>query len=251
MLRDRPNECVTEDASLFIWKKIICALAHIHALSFMHRDLHSGNILLTLEAASGKQLFPGQVKHVKVADFGKATQINTRTSKKPPVYTAVTAVAEVTAPEVLFRRGMTWSSDMQQRKRSAGGSIKTTGSEPRPASSPRYCCYNEKIDIWASGILLLRMVRGFVYKTRCPDDVPGEMVQVFGKIPASLRWSVPEAWQCSNSADQPRGQALLQKQFTKRDLMWQQDVTAAATCLEYDPDKRLDARCMGANLQRA
>ena len=195
VLEERPSRVVSEDVALLIWQQIMAGLQHVHTCSMMHRDVHTGNVLVHHSAPSQSMLGPVDVVSVKLADFGKATCLREHMGFPmwdPPQYTSKTANSHATAPEIIFRNGTRWK---RTGKRPANSQIDGHAT----MSAPPRCSYDEKVDVWASGILFIRMAKGNPYESRAQDEVAMEMVQIFGKVPIPvarrLQWSVPVLWE--------------------------------------------------------
>jgi serine/threonine protein kinase len=235
MLRDRPQGVVSEEVALTIWEKIHTGLEHVHSCGIIHRDMHCGNVLVKHAAPSQTTLLPAMLQSVKIADFGKATM---RQSFAVPMYTAKTCVLSAIAPEVMFRNGTLWKTS---HKRSAGSQIENHAI----TSAPRCCKYTEKIDSWASGILLIQMAKGMPYDGVEAHEFAKGMINIFGKVPAAVarehQWSVPDGWKSvggfSDAApsQKPRHPMLV---FASGSLLWQEKVDRALKVLSYDPKER-------------
>ena len=145
----------------------ICAgMYHLHALSIMHRDLHAQNILVDRIN-----------KCAAVCDFNKATIVQPTDNRSMQLFemTTLCQAPQARAPEQVFAKGTVW-------KLVRG--IHTS-------KSPTICKYGFPVDIWAIGMLILRM-RG--YATYRADD-PTWFVDLLGPIHlplvAQLEWSLP------------------------------------------------------------
>ncbi len=171
MLLDRPGRVVSEEVALMIWGQIAAGLQHVHLCGMLHRDLHSGNVLVQHSAPSQSTLLPEQVQSVKLADFRKATM---RQDGIVPLYTARTAAMSATAPEVMFRAGTVWNPT---GKRSAHSQLERYVI----ISAPNCCSYTEKIDSWASGILLSHMAKGRPYEASEAHEVARRWFNCLGK----------------------------------------------------------------------
>ena len=57
--------------------ELLSAIAHVHARGYIHRDIHGGNVLLTVGSYSGPFDDSGTATtaHVKLIDFGNAVRI--------------------------------------------------------------------------------------------------------------------------------------------------------------------------------
>ena len=247
MLRQRPMSRVPQETALEIWSQVVEALQFIHSLGIMHRDVHSGNVLVQHSATSQTTLTIEELQGVKLADFGKATNFKKVSGDKPaPMFTARTCPIASIAPEVLFRRGTVWSPT---GKRSAIG--QRLGSpcleQHLMVSAPRDCTYDEKIDIWGSGVLFILMRFGGDHSP--PDETDSgrighHMIGTFGKVPRDLAnaegWSLPSDWimeggqTCHGGCLYPRLRAASEH----GSLIEAERFGIAMACLDYCPRKR-------------
>ena len=230
-----------EDVALEIWRRVFLALLHVHSRGVIHRDLHSKNVMVCHSAIEQSTFVAEHLRAVKLADFGKASMRRNASANIPrPTYTARTAGGCSIAPEVVFRRASIWTPTGKR----------TRDREPEYAVSgaPGRCAYDEKIDTWASGMLLLEMVKGRIYEGTSDASVGKSMVAWFGCVPRDVvtryNWSVPAGWiseECSDAASIQRQLGQRTKLgFASGSLLWQEQVTRALTTLSYDPAARPD-----------
>ena len=238
MLEHRPGRVVSEEVAMMIWEQIIKGLQHVHFCGIVHRDMHSANVLIHHSAPSQTTLQAEQVHLVKLADFGKATTLKANAPDGAPVYTARTAALSAIAPEVLFCNGTVWAAT---HKRSAHSQL----DQYVISHAPQVCSYSEKIDVWASGILLIYMAKGRPYEGRSAPEIAREMIELFGKVPRAVArkygWSVPADWQVPpegglSAPSQSRCNPKLS--FEIGSLLWQEKVDRALKVFAYDPAAR-------------
>ena len=123
------------DIARYISKMLARGVAHMHGLQFLHRDLHAGNVLLSL--ARGHLTACSQVRHVCVADFGQACDAQgDRTNARR---SARRGAQQIVPPECALAH--------------ASGAT-----------------YDKPADVWAVGVNLLLMVGG-VSAMPCGSDV--------------------------------------------------------------------------------
>lgn len=113
------------DIARYISRMIACGVGHMHEMQLLHRDLHAGNVLLTLH--DGNLTACSQVKHVCIADFGQSCDIH---SDKPyKRRSARKGAQQILPPECALVQGNAAS-------------------------------YDKPADIWAIGVNLVLMVGG-------------------------------------------------------------------------------------------
>ena len=249
-LSQQPQKQFSADVAMHIWHEISRALSRIHAMGVMHRDLHGGNVLLNHSAASQESLTISAIRQVKVADFGKAVDLRHLTTGRHRAefaYTLKTAATAVTAPEIVFAPGTVW---VNSRKRQAPGQLEIDLWQS--GDQPYKCNYDEKIDVWASGMLLIMMMKGTdACHVPFRKDAGSRMVSLFGKIPQSVvdefHWSVPRPWVSTTSitASSHLGNwrpAICEGfTFPSGSLLWQEKVDVALKSLAYSPKLRANS----------
>jgi hypothetical protein len=145
----------------------ICAgLYHLHALSIMHRDLHAQNILVDRIK-----------KCTAVCDFNKATIVQPTDDLARQLFemTTLCQAPQARAPEQVFAKGTVWKL--------VGGIHKS--------KSPTTCKYGFPVDIWAIGMLILRM-RGFAtYRSDDPTWFVDLLGPIYLPVVSQLKWSMP------------------------------------------------------------
>ena len=141
------------DIARCISKMLACGVAHMHGKRVLHRDLHLGNVLLSL--ADGDLTACSQVRNVCVADFGQSC--DTHCDGPNARRSARKGARQILPPECVLAH--------------ARGAI-----------------YDKPADVWAIGVNLVLMVVG-LRAMPCGED-PKSWVQacatVLGCIDASL-----------------------------------------------------------------
>lgn len=141
------------DIARCISKMLACGVAHMHGQRVLHRDLHAGNVLLSL--ADGDLTACSQVRNVCVADFGQSC--DTHCDGPNARRSARKGAQQILPPECALAH--------------ARGAI-----------------YDKPADVWAIGVNLVLMVAGSSAMP-CGGD-PKSWVQacatVLGCIDASL-----------------------------------------------------------------
>jgi serine/threonine protein kinase len=110
-MRDN-NGSLSTTQSLHLCEQMAAAVAYLHRLEVLHRDLHHGNVLLTRllpTAASGgvspsKVPTSGRSVRVQLADFGLCCT-------KPPLDRLVVLPIQFRPPEILFGNGSAICTD--------------------------------------------------------------------------------------------------------------------------------------------
>ncbi|MCP4244743.1 MAG: protein kinase, partial [bacterium] len=207
MLGKRPGERVQQGTVRCIVQGAAKGLRRLHEAFVMHRDLHTGNVLLSHSGIDGDHLLPEQVHAVKIADFGKAHEVQNSTSAGIESLVIATCGARaVMPPELLFRRGTVWASGASMPSRSSASS--QLAPEP-PACvlqrAPRTCYYTEAVDVGALGCLLLACTGRPLYNSQDKAEMGKELVWKLGRVPRDvverLQWSVPSAWMGGPTAE--------------------------------------------------
>ncbi|CAI5512791.1 unnamed protein product [Closterium sp. Naga37s-1] len=146
---------------------LIAALHHMHTKGVVHRDLKPENLLLTFHGT------------LKVCDFGLAINMK---EERPA---SRLGTLQYMAPEVVQMargqrgRGGQGGRGKSEEKRGemekprgaaaghgqvvggAGGAVTVSGTEGKPGASPMLQgAYDEKVDIWACGVLVYELVMG-------------------------------------------------------------------------------------------
>ena len=79
---------LTEEQIAVVMKQSLRGLEYLHSIRKIHRDIKSGNILLTLEGDS------------KLADFGVSAELNTTLSKRKTVIGTPVRLDQITADQI-------------------------------------------------------------------------------------------------------------------------------------------------------
>lgn len=103
----KPEKCFSFEESRFYAAEVLSALQHIHALSYVHRDVKPENILVT---ASG---------HVMISDFGSVKDLSAPVENDPGNSTdkrsrrsSFVGTAQYVSPEVLEGRPVSSATDL-------------------------------------------------------------------------------------------------------------------------------------------
>ncbi|MCP4240685.1 MAG: protein kinase [bacterium] len=214
MLRNRPGGRVEEGTVGRIVQGAAQGLRQLHDAFVMHRDLHTGNVLLSHTAVDGEDLRPEQVHAVKIADFGKAQEVRNRSCPAAEVQmTGTCGARDIMPPEALFRRGTVWTGGASMPSRVSASSQPA----PRPTGfavqrAPRGCYYTEAVDVWALGCLLLACAGRALYSSREKGEMGKDLVWMLGRVPRDvaerLQWSLPSAWVAGRPGETETTQVL-------------------------------------------
>ena len=196
--RDRKMDVVT---ALHVLLQAARGVAVVHGAGVMHRDLHARNVLLkhTWDSALS-QLAPVDLVNVKLSDFGNASNIGSNALTVVAKASARCGARDVMPPEILYRRGVEWKLETPVPRDRASSKRDLVGPRPhwKAVTRPLLATYNQKVDLWALGSLLMCMVRGGVYNSHDLGDMAYEMSGVGGMcglVPNEMigkyRWSVP------------------------------------------------------------
>ena len=124
------------DVALQVLKLIVLALKWLHDHNILHRDLHAGNVLMSLDTTMfipGLDLNMDHITHVCVSDLGCGCDIH---GDKPNIKrSGHLGAAHIRAPEVWFADG----------------------------NSARY---DTSLDVWAVGVLSVQMTMGSAFFPR-------------------------------------------------------------------------------------
>ena len=197
--RDRKLDVDTALHVLFLAAR---GVAVVHGAGLMHRDLHARNVLLkhTWDSALSQQLLPLHLVNVKLSDFGNAANIGSNALTTVAKGAARCGARDVMPPEILYRRGVEWEivTDIVIGSASSNVNSVCPGTRWRSIHAPSHATYNQKVDIWALGSLLLCMLRGGIYHTHDLGAIADQMSGpggMCGRVPHEMknkyRWSVP------------------------------------------------------------
>ena len=198
--RDRKLEVVT---ALHVLLQAARGVALVHGLGIMHRDLHARNVLLnhTWDSALSQQMQLLDVVNVKLGDFGAATNIGSDALSVIAKASARCGARDVMPPELLYRKGVEWEMEEQNviQRGSSPFSKEIPERRWRMIYGPSHAAYNQKVDIWALGALLMCMLRGGVYQSHRIGAMAFEMSGpngMCGRVPPEVSkkygWSVPQ-----------------------------------------------------------
>ena len=152
-------------------RRVAKALAHLHAVGYVHRDVKLENLLLAV---------PGDLRTLKLADFGFAVASASKTAgeRRSAAYAerdgdgdTLRGTVEYAAPEVLAtlsrRRGGGGEGDARARKaRDDGGAARSTPSTSasgagRRARERASASARPAVDVWSFGVTTFLMLGGY------------------------------------------------------------------------------------------
>ena len=224
------EDCVVQRVQTELW----AALAHLHGLSIVHRDMHSRNVLVRTAAVdyhdkatssqSGVSAPSQVVAAVRLADFGLACFCDGATGRIPKC-TLPCAAEHATPPEFHFAAGLQWNEIPQV---------------PQVARRPACCrdAVSHAIDVWQLGAVLAEMVSGRpVFQADKHDGKFPSAVAVLvfhlGPVPQDLvprlGWSVPAKWRVAHESS-----CVTSKLYRG----WVLHTPFIAECLRYAPAGR-------------
>ncbi len=218
MLLERPGGVVSKAVAVRLLASVSRALAYIHGVGVMHRDLTDKNVLVDHTSRPNAEMKPGDLAVIKLADFGKATTLLSASDQALTVrLTACCAAGHAEPPECLFRQGTRWQK---------GAEID---------SQPSRCTYTETVDIWAVGVLFLLLLKARPITGSTPSERARAMIRVFGAVPRALahrlRWSVHDSY-VSDRRDMQHLHHKGEDQWTR--FM----IPVAFSMCRYDPEAR-------------
>ncbi len=153
--------------ALDVTRQVLQGVGHLHSHNTLHRDLHAGNVLISLRSGPqpGEEIVHGSIAAVCVTDLGSGCDTH---GDKPNIQRSNSLGAEVIrAPELWLARR-----------------------EPR---------YDKPIDIWATGVLFVQMIKGsnFLRKFRSREDFLKFWEAHLG--PLEQRLATKNDWYCRGS----------------------------------------------------